>query len=515
MAPSSTRPLWPLRLLVVCFVTCTAVWHLWSAAQGHTNYRAQHLGTALRYAEGRIDLLRPVIVGFNANEAPTALEFPIWQAAAALLFKAFGTWTGWANVASLLFLLAGLWPLFQLARRYLGERGAWWALVFFTAQPNIVLLGGRGGTDGSCLVLTLWFVYFAERLLRELRWKWFVGALVFGALSAVTKAPFFFAAGLALVFLLLAQRERRWGPWVALSSVGVLATATFAVWMRHAYGLAALAEFPLVDVRFSARTGDMTSAWWYFGDWSYRLDPRNWIKGAWRFTHLELGGAALVGLLGAGFLVLRGGLAVHWFAAGAVATLVFSHLVLHHGNYYLMFSPAVAMLFAAATLRLEDALQVGARVRELLFCSGAALVLALSCVQSLIVMEVGLEADPYPHRIARLIREHTNESDKLLVQGDGWGGGALIRAGRRGLSIWTTQFLEKPENLARIRELGFTKLVMISESPLLAAVQQINPGQAERKRQSYRDAMTPVVADWPTLIENEDILIKAIPAASP
>lgn len=514
-AAPPTRALWPLRLLVVLFVAGTAAWHLWMAAKGYANYRAQHLGTALRYAEGPIDLLRPIIVGFNANDAPTALELPIWQAVAALLFKAFGTWTGWANLASLLFLVAGLWPLFQLARTYLGPRGAWWTLVCYAAQPNIVFLGGRGGTDGSCLTLTVWFMYFAERLIREGRWKWFVPAAVFGTLSAVTKAPFFFSAGLACATMLLVRREHRLRFWLMLIGVGVVATALFALWTRHTYQLAAQAEFPLVDVRFSAQTEEMTSAAWYFGDWKYRLDPRNWIRGGWRFVNLELGGAAMVGLLGAGFLVLRSGLAVHWFVAGVLTTLVFTHLVLQHGNYYLMFSPAVAMLFAAAIVRLEDAAQAFSRRRQLLFCGGAGIVLMLACVQALLAMDMVLVADPYPKRLAQIIREHTHASDKLLLQGGGWGGDMLIRTGRRGLCIWNTRFLEKPENLARIRELGFTKLVMMSESPLLAAVQQVDPGQAERKRASYRDAMSPVIADWPTLLETEDILIKMIPRASP
>jgi len=42
---------------------------------GHPQYRDIHLGTALEYAKGKIDILRPVIVGFNAtNSSATILE---------------------------------------------------------------------------------------------------------------------------------------------------------------------------------------------------------------------------------------------------------------------------------------------------------------------------------------------------------------------------------------------------------------------------------------------------------
>ena len=129
-------------------------------------------------------------------------------------------------------------------------------------------------------------------------------------------------------------------------------------------------------------------------------------------------------------------------------------------------------------------------------------------------MKLSLDGDPYPGRMASVIRSQTQPSDKLLIQGGGWGGHLLFLSDRKGLSIWTTEFLEKPENLTRIKELGFTKLVMVSSSPMLAAVQQTNPGQSDTRRDSYRKCMTDVVNAWPTLMETEDVLIKEIPRAT-
>ena len=52
---------------------------------------------------------------------------------------------------------------------------------------------------------------------------------------------------------------------------------------------------------------------------------------------------------------------------------------------------------------------------------------------------------------------------------------------------------------------------MISESPLMNAVQMTNPGQGKRVRESYRLFMTDVVTNWPTVLENDDLVIKSIP----
>src|ERR1035437_1178901 len=115
---------------MVALLVLTFAYHITAAKHGWSDYRDQHLGAALEYAKGRIDLLNPVVVGFNAGNTPTAQELPVWQAATAVLFKLFGPWFGWANVASLLFALTMLWPLFQLGRAHAGERAAWWTLLF-------------------------------------------------------------------------------------------------------------------------------------------------------------------------------------------------------------------------------------------------------------------------------------------------------------------------------------------------------------------------------------------------
>jgi hypothetical protein len=126
-------------------------------------------------------------------------------------------------------------------------------------------------------------------------------------------------------------------------------------------------------------------------------------------------------------------------------------------------------------------------------------------------MKIGVYLDPYNKKIASIVGAQTNTSDKLLIQGGGWGGDILTRSNRKGLSIWETQFLEDPVNLKKIKELGYNKLVMISESPMLHAVQAVNPGQSDRKRHSYESKRTPIVENWPILYRTEDIIIQDIP----
>jgi len=328
--------------LVVVLFGLIVLFHIGSALAGRPLVRASHLGTALEYARGPINLLKPIIVGFNATGTPTALEFPLWQAAAGLVFKVAGSnWYGWANVTSLVLFATVLWPFLQLARNYVGERAAWWALAFFLAEPLIVLTAGEAATDGFCLAVTIWFLFFADKMIRTGSAGWWWPTAVFAAVSAASKLPFFMAAGLCSVFLLIVNGIRAPRLWLLLAGAGLVAGVALTTWTHYTNSLAAQAEYPYLDLRL---VQSPFLVFWFFGDLPYRLNLGQWIKGAWRFLHATLGVLPMVALL-VPALIRRGNrLPKLWLLVTFFITLIFTHLVLAHWHYYLMCSPAVALL---------------------------------------------------------------------------------------------------------------------------------------------------------------------------
>ncbi len=489
-----------------------ALFHLASAKAGHSHYRDQHLGTAIEFAKSGIDLLGPVVVGFTATGTPTPLEVPFWQSLAALMFRSFGFWFGWANLLSLALFSAGLWPLHSLVRTYLGSRGAWWTLIFLMAQPILILISGQASADGLAFTFSLWFLFFAHNLVRTGAAVWLGPAAIFGALAAVTKLPLFMCAGLASFFFLLLLAPRDGRRWLLLASAGAISGIAFLLWTRHTNSCLAAAEFPHVDLRVIYGNDQW---FWYFGDWHYRLNPANWAKGGWAALNALFGSFALAGLAGWALFSPRHRFAHLWLLAAFCTTLVFSHLVLVHRHYFILYSPAIAILCAGTILQLEERLGLRGAGRQALATLGTLLVILLAAVQGLIGIEIVLGYDPYPKKVATIIREHTSPEDKLLIQGGGWGGEALILSQRRGLTITSTGILENEETRQRLLELGYTKLVMISESPLLNALQQTNPGNASRERASYRASLTPVAEPFKTKFESPDVIVKDLPVRTP
>jgi len=486
---------------------------LWSAWQGFPIFRDQHLGTAILYSQEGIDLLRPQIVGFTATNTPAPQEFPLWQAVAAVLLKAGGGWWGWANVASLLLFATCLWPMYRLGRR-LGKECSWdaeqtglWAVVCLLAVPVVFYQAGEASVDGWSLAICIWFYYACIEMIESGKWRWFPLALIAGIFAATAKLPFFFAAGTASGMYLILRHSKSPARWVQILAVGGFSGMVFLLWTRWCDSQLALAQFPYWELRLSENPGLWDH---YFGTWQYKLNPANWIKGGWRFLSTIFGSFALAGAFLWALISVRSKLLWSWIFGCGMMLLVFTHLVLVHRHYYLIFAPAAALALAGVIAQLKANSRWSGK-QWMVAQTAIALALMLSIAQGLMVMEVPLRFDPYPAEIADRVSKLLPPDAKPLVQNGGWGGEIFMRMGRPGLSVHTSMSLKTPEQLTRLKQLGFTHLVLIADSPLLYAFQVTNPGQARLKRATAHDESSPLIESWQPFYEDADMSLFQLP----
>jgi len=470
---------------------------------GYPIYRDQHLGTALEFAKNSIDFLRPNIVGFNASGTGTPLEFPLWQAAASVGLNLFDGWWGGATIASLLLFTILLPCFYQTAKWETDAAFAWLAVALLLAQPIVFHLAGGAQTDGFSLALLLGFVWSAEWLRREPGPRSWLACALLASLLAVTKFPYLMTGGFATALILLWQRAPL-KSWLFLAGAAVAAAAVFLPWNAWCNAEIGRALFKYRPLTISENPQ------WFFGDLSYRLDPSNYIKAGWRALSCLWGSFVLVGLTLYGFWLRPKSLGAALLVGALMTTLIFTKLVLFHRHYYLMFSPAVALLNAYAVCELWRRIQILSAGKAWIASAAVLALLMLSLIQGLMQIEA-LTPDPFMKRMAKIVQNYTQAGEKLLVANGGWGGDLLILSGRGGLSVDSTELGEDADSLAKLKELGYTHFVALAESPLLHAQQITNPGSTNKERLNWSAFLSASSQQWVTIYESDSIVIKKLP----
>ena len=497
----SNRILFPsvaLALLALLWIYALA----WAVA-GYPIYRDQHMGAALEYASNDIDLLRPVIVGFNANGSGTPQELPLWQAAASVGLNLFGGWWGGATLASLLLFTIFLPSFYQTAKWEMDTSFAWFAVALLLAQPIVFHLAGGAQTDGFSLALLLGFVWSAEWLRREPGAPSWMACAILASLLAVTKFPYLMTGGFAAALMLLWQRAPL-KSWLLLAGAAVAAAAAFLPWNAWCNAEIGRALFKYRPLTISENPQ------WFFGDLDYRLDPANYVKAGWRALSCLWGSFVLVGLTLYGFWLRPKSLGAALLVGALMTTLIFTKLVLIHRHYYLMFSPAIALLNAYAVCELWRRIRILSAGKAWIASAAFLALLMLSLIQGLMQIEA-LTPDPFMKRVATIVQHYTQAGEKLLVANAGWGGDLLILSGREGLSVDSTELGDNADSLATLKQLGYTHFVALTESPLLHAQQITNPGSTNKERLSWSAFLSVSSEQWVTLYESDSIVIKKLP----
>lgn len=493
-----------LRAPAYLFTILVWAYALAWALAGHPIYRDQHLGAALQFANKGIDLLRPVIVGFNASGTGTPQEFPIWQALAALGIQVSNGWWGGATIVSLLLFSASLPAFYALAKSEAGLEAGWIALALLLSQPIVFQLAGGAQTDGLSLALMLGFLWSADLLRRRPSWRNFSLCSFLTVALAVTKLPFLVASGIAAALLLFWNNEKP-SQWLQLIFAGLIALTIFFVWNQWCDDEIGRAIFKYRPMTMRENPE------WFFGNLDFRLNPANYIKAGWRALSCLYGSFVLIALTAYGLWLKPKSLGSALLVGALGVTLLFTKIILVHRHYFLLYSPAIALL---NTYTVNHALKrSNISGRRLLVATGvASSLLLLSIIQGLVQIEaLSATADTYVKTIASVIKDYTHPDEKFVIINGGWGGDVLIHSGRNGLSADSPGLVENPEHLAQLRELGYTKLVIVSDSPLLHALQLTNPGSRSLKRILWQDFMTEKSRTWPTIFQNEDIMIKELP----
>jgi hypothetical protein len=425
-------------LLGICFFI-----HLSSSLVGWNRELTDQHG--FRQCQTAISVYYTVHDGFRlAYETPVLgkpwaipEEFPLFQwivAAAVLTFKTPIDQTG--RFFSLLFFYLSLFPVYSLLRYFTRERSQRLLLIGLILLNPIYLFWSRAFLiESLALFLSALYLLTASKALEpgaKKGWR-FLLATLFGTLAGLVKITTFAAFGLPAACLLV-WSWRQEGPsrikftvvWKYLAYAGVLFIIPFTLsweWIRFSDDLKRLNPMSADFLTSQALVA------WTFGT----LDQK-WSLDVWRqmFGHTHL--LSLFGDIYCGFanlsLLLVALLASLFFLPGKrtgrvlclvfylLPLLVFTNLFFIH-DYYSYSNNLFLVILTGLTLLAiperfgEKGAKTLTRVLILLF----AIVSYSDYVSAYAVFNPPLNAKHGIDQITHIIKEHTKESDVLLVYG--------------------------------------------------------------------------------------------------
>ncbi|MBE7560627.1 glycosyltransferase family 39 protein [bacterium] len=201
---------------------------------------------ARNFAEGNLNILHPML-DWQGPHGYAEVEFQLYTWLVAVIYRWVGVHEVWGRLVSVAFSMAGLWLLFDLARRALSREAGLGALALGATAPLAVFFGRSFQPESAMASFSMLAIYGAWRHSEEggLRWFW-VSALA-TSLAILLKLPSLYL-GLPLLVLAWWREGGRFllrPRWWAFAAIALVPAALWYPW-AHELGKESAAGFSIL-----------------------------------------------------------------------------------------------------------------------------------------------------------------------------------------------------------------------------------------------------------------------------
>jgi len=350
-------------------------WGWWIAALALFALRLPHLGGplddphswrqcdtafySLDFSRRGFDLLHPAVCWLGAHRT-LIFEFPLPEAISGLLYRVFGRSETWDRLVALGFFSIATLYLHLFVRRIATVRAAWLATLAWLALPLGQFYSRAAHVDFAATAGAHALLYHGARAARERRWDHAAGAALGGAFAALIKGPYLLPLLGPLGLLALSAAGA--AGFALLGGALLVTLVVFKLWRSHVDGVnAAAPDWFFLPGYYK----EVNPLWWYFGEWSQRLDRSSWAHVVRRLlTEVATPPGVLIAFaaplarvpVAPGFRAGLRGITLAWCAGTIVYLLVFFPLNVIHNYYQIAFlAPAALLIALGAETMLERA----------------------------------------------------------------------------------------------------------------------------------------------------------------
>lgn len=363
--------------LIIAAALLSRMYHLtYPLDDAHAFRQAQTAGLIRDYYREGINLLYPRMITLG-NPGYVVLEFPLYQALAALLYKILSPNIIWSRLLSVLSGLLSILLIYRTTAKFMDQKSAIFASLFFACAPFNIFHNRTPIPESLTILLSLIMLDFLIEGINNKRNVFLVLGIISGCFGLMMKSPYVAPLYIPLVCTLI-KREQGLKSLLNIRFLAVVTipAAAMILWQRHANAVNELyfstVDYPFKELYASVVVKLRPLNLWYFGNIDQRLTLENYsIIGGRIFRHI-LSGAGIF-FLGIGFVAVikkkAGIFSYSWLFSVIGSILVIFNLNIVHDYYQMPIAPILAVFCGAGFSYLTDLF----RNRTITFVAAAAL----------------------------------------------------------------------------------------------------------------------------------------------
>ncbi len=336
-------------------------YHITSPTDGiHIFRQTQTAGLIRDYYRDGIDLFYPRVISLGAP-GYIVLEFPLYQAVAALLYKILSPELLWARVLSIFCSLLSIVFIYRITIKFIDQKSAIFASLFFAFMPLNIFYNRVPMPDSMTILFSLiMFDFLIEGIDNKKYILLFIG-IVAGCFGLMMKSPNVAPLYLPIIYMTY-KRDKNIRSFanIRFLSAFLIPITMMVLWQHHANSVnemyVSTSKYPEgLYSSIAIRLHPFNT--WYFGTLAQRLDPQNYVIILGRIFRDML---SVVGLLffAVGLYALMkkklGAFFYIWLFSVLCSMMVIFNLNVIHNFYQLPLTPLLSIFCGIGCAYLHD-----------------------------------------------------------------------------------------------------------------------------------------------------------------
>ena len=337
------------------------------------------------------------------------LEFPLYQAIVAFVWKVLGNYDIYGRLVSLFFSIICAIYLYRIARKLFSEIVAYWAVFFFAICPLSIFMSRAFMINMTSLSLSLIGFYYCLDWFDNRKIRPFVIASVSLILATLVNNPISFPLFIPLLYLSFINRENNIHYYISLTFFLVIFSVTLLFWSKH------LAH---VNNIYFPEWGLQKSLQHFFAPQDAgRLDPYNYFRTIMYLLYFVLGVHGLIMIIGGVKNIWKrktdgSRILMSWFCGGLLYYLVFFKALSGHNYYWLPIVPIFCLFIGVFV----EQFIIRYRVRRTALLKTSILVFTVTLFLWVVLPVIhSTEPDNIAYQAGIMVKNYSEPQDLILV----------------------------------------------------------------------------------------------------